>query len=123
MSSTEEYQNNSSEGLQIPGLVRNQETVEQLAFGREPVPPFPGSWSPTRPLSSPGMGGMETVASPISTPNARYPLTPIPISSLPSTEQLKLEALKGTTALRPPVVIRGSNKQKRSIRPAQGRRH
>ncbi|HLG75546.1 MAG TPA: CHAP domain-containing protein [Ktedonobacteraceae bacterium] len=141
MSSSENYQKNSSEGLQIPGLVQNQESVEQVSFTVNPITPSPLPAPVTRqldPESSPGLADCKTVKTPIS--QAGFGET----SAAPgSTRALLLEsqpvvtqalenmrspsgttALSNTTALRPPLVIRGNDTEGiRTIRPPQGRRH
>lgn len=176
MSSTEIGRNSSSEGLQIPGLVQDQDSVEQLSFTVNPLTPTPLSTAyQGGPASSPGLSELETAPGPISQPGlkdsqipqpisavysgdpqsspdvseldtARRPVsqanmlntpTPLPASTAATTRALIPESqfavtkelvdahsASNTTALRPPVVIRGSNQRKaRSIRPPQGRRH
>lgn len=145
MSSSENNQRNSSEGLQIPGLVQNQEPVEQVSFTVNPITPSPLPASVTRqldPASSPGLADHETVKTPISQAGAGDTPAPPTVAS-GSTRALLLEsqpvmtqalenmrslsgitALPNTTALRPPLVIRGSDTEGiRTIRPPQGRRH
>jgi len=133
MSSTEEeYQDIPTEGLQIPGLVQNQDTVEQLAFNTSPVTPLPDNWSASfGPSSSPGLTNLSGPAS-----NAGFanPATPLPagttglalMQSQPAMSQALESGRAGinTGSLRPPLIIRGDSRKKRhSIRPPQGRRH
>ncbi|MEO7020006.1 MAG: CHAP domain-containing protein [Ktedonobacteraceae bacterium] len=67
MSSTENSQDSLSEGLQIPGLIENQEPVEQLSFAPNPATPLPtSSTHQAGPQSSPGFADLDTVKRPIS---------------------------------------------------------
>lgn len=138
MSSIENRPNSSSEGLQIPGLVQSQEPVEQLSF--TPNPMTPASLPPyvtrqSEPESGPGLADIDTARQPVSQAGV-MDSTPPPANSTGSTRALLLEAqpqvtqaladmraASNTTGLRQPVVIRGSGKRTRSLRPPQGRRH
>jgi len=136
MSFPENRQSNSSEGLQIPGLVQNQDQVEQLSFNVNPQTPAP-AYSQAAPLSSPGLADMDTKRQPISQIGLIDPRTPPPTGAPGTTSALLLESkpagtqalldrpsLPNTTASRPPLVIRGGNKEAgRLVRPPQGRRH
>jgi surface antigen len=141
--SSRENQRISSEGLQIPGLVQSEDSVEQLSFSATPVTP-----APVRPQSSSGLADLPTTRQPISQagvadlPTTRQPISQIGLAdsltpqpgitrSLLSESQSKATqsltetpALANTTAQRPPLVIRGTNKAAgRLVRPPQGRRH
>lgn len=136
MSSTEERQNSLSDGLQIPGLLQNPESVEQLSFNANPVTPPPENFQEEL-LDSPdlAMADMPTARQPISQVGMVNPLTPTPnsgttrallLESQPAVTKALAEAhsLSNTTALRPPVVIRKEHSDGGHLqRPPQGRRH
>lgn len=137
MKTAENYEQHKAQGgLNIPGLIQNEETVEQLAF----------TSSPTAPLSEgPQTGGPQSSANhqlfalrPANGSSVN-PETPAPDNSLhalmlgpsvvQSPSQVRNHSLAGLTSLsgigsaRPPLVISGKGKRVTSIRPPQGRRH
>lgn len=128
MSSTSENrQNSSGEGLQIPGLVYNQEPVEQLSFTVNPMTPTPATAHP-KPPSGIDLAAFETARQPIS--QAGGPLTPAPgttrallMESQPAVTQALEHLRANSTAPRAPVFIQSSYTSKEPPRPPQGRRH
>lgn len=128
MSSSDDRQRSVTNELQLPGLVSQLSPAEQVPFPKNT--PLPGRR--TRYLeydSSPGISGplTETGSSPDTTgsllenatpPNVTRVLPDIHTGALPSS------STRGTTtALRQPVVIRGTNtKSPRTIRPPKGRK-
>ncbi|HEU5381831.1 MAG TPA: CHAP domain-containing protein [Ktedonobacteraceae bacterium] len=136
MSFHEKSQNSLSEGLQIPGLVQNQEPIEQLSFVSNPTTPLPTGLT-RDPESEPGLSDLDTARQPTTHAGEINPLTPVPGLEPGSTRALLLQSQPavtqaltgmlsnpGTSSLRSSVVIRGdSNKQKQALRPPQGRRH
>lgn len=137
MSSTENHQKSLSEGLQIPGLVQSPEPVEQLSFTNNPTTPMPASLvMPSERVDAPDLADADTARQPAPNTNIAYPVTPLPASAPGSTRALILNAQPEVTQalseavtqahtgpLRRPVIIRGSQKERRSPRPPQGRRH
>ena len=128
MSSSDDRQRSVTSELQLPGLVSQLSPAEQVPFPKNT--PLPGKR--TRYLeydSSPGISGplTETVPSPdttgsllenITPPNVTRVLPDIHTGALPSSSTRST-----TTALRQPVVIRGTNtKSPRTIRPPKGRK-
>lgn len=131
MSSTSENRQNSSvEGLQIPGLVQNQEPVEQLSFTVNPATPPPAIYQ-REPLSSPDLADADTARQPVSHPGVAGPLTPVPgttrallLESQPAVTQALEQLRTNTTSLRPPVLIQSTFSAPKGLpRPPQGRRH
>jgi surface antigen len=135
MSSPEKSHNSLTEGLQIAGLVQNQEPVEQLSFTENPTTPWPASPTPQAgPQSSPGFADLNTI---------QQPMSPLPSTPMPSeagstrallmqsqpyvtralTETLAQAGTTGTNSPRASLVIRGTDRPKQSLRPPQGRRH
>ncbi len=128
MSSSDDRQRSVTNELQLPGLVSQLSPAEQVPFPKNT--PLPGRR--TRYLeydSSPGISGplTETGSSPDTTgsllenatpPNVTRVLPDIHTGALPSS------STRGTTtALRQPVVIRGTNtKSPRTVRPPKGRK-
>jgi surface antigen len=136
----ENSQNSRSEGLQIPGLVQNQDAIEQLSFANNATTPLPASTTlQLERDSSPDITDANTQPQPASNAvGVVSPLTPAPDPLSGSTRELLLRSQpavtraltntlsnSNTNALRPPVVIRGNGKSGRSsgLRPPQGRRH
>ncbi len=133
MPSLENRQENKSEnGLQIPGLVQNIDPVEQLSFSDNPATPHPVSQVP-QPTERPvlDVAEMDTAHQPAPNFVRVDRSTPSPHSGgwlLPDTQPAPIVTPTPGTALampplRPPVVIKGSNKIRKSPRPPQGRRH
>lgn len=89
MSSTENRQNSFSEGLDIPGLVQSQESVEQLSFAANPFTPLPtSSLQAAGPQSSPALDDLETMRQPVAHASVSNPGTPLPaLDELPTTRQ------------------------------------
>jgi surface antigen len=128
MSSSDDRQRSVTNELQLPGLVSQLSPAEQVPFPKNT--PLPGRR--TRYLeydSSPRISSPlpETVSSPdttgsllenITPPNVTRVLPDIHTGALPSSSTRST-----TTALRQPVVIRGTNtKSPRTIRPPKGRK-
>jgi surface antigen len=128
MSSSDDRQRSFSNELQLPGLVSQLSPAEQVPFPKNT--PLPGKR--TRYLeydSSPGISGplTETGSSPdttgslpenITPPNVTRVLPDMHTGTLPSSSTRST-----TTALRQPVVIRGTHtKSPRTIRPPKGRK-
>ncbi len=128
MSSSDDRQRSVTNELQLPGLVSQLSPAEQVPFPKNT--PLPGKR--TRYLeydSSPGISGplTETGSSPdttesllenITPPNVTRVLPDMHTGALPSSSTRST-----TTALRQPVVIRGTNtKSPRTIRPPKGRK-
>ncbi len=128
MSSSDDRQRSVTNELQLPGLVSQLSPAEQVPFPKNT--PLPGKR--TRYLeydSSPGISGplTETVPSPdttgsllenITPPNVTRVLPDMHTGALPSSS-----TRSSTTALRQPVVIRGTHtKSPRTIRPPKGRK-
>lgn len=133
MSSFDEHRNSAANKqnrvpglLQLPGLVNQPSPVEQLPFpdytpspvGATPPPQSPAGPAVTQKLSDPG-----------SFPAVTGPLTSSPavMHQFPDPQNPQTGALpfvrSNTTALRQPVVIRGSGKKSTgTIRPPKGRR-
>lgn len=141
MSSSESQSSSSLDGLQIPELAQNEATVEQLPFAIDPPTPtpafFPGSQS-DGPDSSPGVDPFNQMHQPISQAGLTGNLISQRVLVHASTRALILDSQSeitqeladtprpdpATTASRPPVVIRGRDRQgSRSIRPPRGKRH
>ncbi len=134
MSFTENHQSSSSDGLKIPGLVRSQDSVEQLSFTSSSATPFPARAALlSDPESSPDLSDRDTMRQVAAMPDLISPPTPTPEAG--STRELLLQSQPAitraltntlsngnTTSFRAPVVIRGGGK-KTSVRPPQGRRH
>jgi len=128
MSSSDDRQRSVTSELQLPGLVSQLSPAEQVPFPKNT--PLPGKR--TRYLeydSSPGISGplTETVPSPDTTGSLLENITPPNVTRvLPDihTGALPSSSTRGTTtALRQPVVIRGTNtKSPRTIRPPKGRK-
>ena len=128
MSSSDDRQRSVTSELQLPGLVSQLSPAEQVPFPKNT--PLPGRR--TRYLeydSSPGISGplTETVPSPDATGSLLENITPPNVTRvLPDihTGALPSSSTRGTTtALRQPVVIRGTNtKSPRTIRPPKGRK-
>ena len=117
MSSTENTQKNFSEGLQIPGLVQSEESVEQLSFPTptRPLTPFPESASQQmRPQSMPSLADLDTAHQPVHVSNpgtpapedldtlhqpvsVANPSTPLPPSDGSSTRALLLQSQPAVT--------------------------
>jgi surface antigen len=177
MSSSENQVHSSSEGLQIPGLVLNEEPIAQLSFKADPQTPLPALSLPEPgveadvagladmdtahqpisrvesgevaesaaqkyrqgPASSPGVMNFDQVSRPISQSGLSGGGLPSRVLVHSSTHNLLLNAQQGvtqellmdaprpepgTTASRPPVVIRGKeNRTVRGIKPPRGKRH
>lgn len=175
MSSSENQTRSSSEGLHIPGLVQNEESVAQLSFVANPQTPMP-AFSPVGP-DKPGVAGLAdmntsrqpisqvenvealpasqaSMRGPASSPGAiNFNQMSLPVSQMglnggamptrvlvhSSTRELLLNSQQGvtqellmdaprpepgTTASRPPVVIRGSeSKATHGFKPPRGKRH
>ena len=128
-----ENQRISSDGLQIPGLLQSEDSVEQLSFSANPMTPALADL-PGAPQSGPGLADAPTTRQPISQiglanwPTARQPISQVgladPHTPQPASGPGNTRSLANTTASRPPVVIRGTNKAAgRLVRPPQGRRH
>src|SRR5690242_7978194 len=69
MTVSENRQSSPSEGLQIPGLVQDQQPVEQLSFTVNPATPAPfpaPTSSQNGPESSAGLADFDTARRPIS---------------------------------------------------------
>ena len=129
MSLTENQQQRSSGGLQIPGLVQSVDQVEQLAFTNNPTTPLPKATT--------HLDDVDTAESPAVSPANVGPATPAPDSLPGNTRALLLRSQPAATralteslppaptgSLRPPLVIRGDRTRTRHpIRPPQGRRH
>jgi surface antigen len=128
MSSSDDRQRSVTNELQLPGLVSQLSPAEQVPFPKNT--PLPGRR--TRYLeydSSPGISGplTETVSPPdttrsllenITPPNVTRVLPDIHTGILPASSTRST-----TTALRQPVVIRGTNtKSPRTARPPKGRK-
>lgn len=131
MPSFENNSSNVSEGLQIPGLVQDQDEVEQLSFVVDPITPSPVTRE-SGPESSADLASLDTARHPASQVALAEPLTPPPgttrallLEAQPQMTQALAELrASNTSALRQPLVIRGSGKKSTGItRPPQGRRH
>ncbi len=129
MSSSDDRQRSVTNGLQLPGLVSQLSPAEQVPFPKNT--PLPGRR--TRYLeydSSPGISGPlpETVSSPDTTGSLLEDTTAPPKVTrvLPDmrTGALSSSSTRSTTtAVRQPVVIRGTHtKSPRTIRPPKGRK-
>lgn len=135
MSSPENQPQNILDGLQIPGLVLSQEPVEQLSFAAEPLTPVPLADSFVRDAAA-GVEEIDTIPHPAAPAGMGEAAAGMLESGPRTTGMLQFSggSLPGlvagsgqtsqTTALRRPVVIRGSSQPRaRSWRPPQGRRH
>lgn len=129
MSSSDDRQRSVTNGLQLPGLASQLSATEQVPFPKNT--PLPGRR--TRYLeydSSPSISDSltETESSPDATGSLpEYTATPPRVTRvLPDIHTGKLPSpstRSTTTALRQPVVIRGTNtKSPRTIRPPKGRK-
>jgi surface antigen len=143
-----ENQRISSDGLQIPGLVQSEDSIEQLSFGANPVTPTNWQAGPQsasgltdaatahQPISQAEVADLPTTHQPVSQPGlkpiSQAGLVPLTDSQPGTTRSLAeavaqsvgAKALANTTAQRPPLVIQGTNKAAgRLVRPPQGRRH
>ncbi|HEY1352453.1 MAG TPA: CHAP domain-containing protein [Ktedonobacteraceae bacterium] len=131
MSSTSENRQSSLvEGLQIPGLVQDQEPVEQLSFTANPATPAPASYQ-QEPLSSPDLADCDTVRQAVPRFEVAAPLTPVPgttrallMQSQPAVTQALEQLRSNSLPLRSPVVIQSTYARSEGLpRPPQGRRH
>ncbi len=128
MSSSDDRQRSVTNELQLPGLVSQLSPAEQVPFPKNT--PLPGRR--TRYLeydSSPRISGplTDTVPSPDTTGSLLENITPPNVTRvLPDIHTGALSSSStrsATTALRQPVVIRGTNtKSPRTIRPPKGRK-
>jgi surface antigen len=116
MSSFDNSQSSATNGLQIPGLVKELSPVNQLPFPDNTPPPG----KTTRHLefdSSPNV--TQNLVNPVTTRDlSEYFASPVITRVLPDVNTEKLSfppAETNTTALRQPIVIRGTGKKKPGV--------